>query len=360
MTKSDRHISIIDPSIDKRWDEFAISNSFGYIYHTSLWKEIIETAFPHIKAMFLAIINKESDKIIAGLPLYYVKSWLLGNRFVSVPYATACSPLVNDCQELGCFINHILNLNISEFKRTKGFELRNFRKEDKFDLTGMKASTFHKYHYLLLGKNINETMSRFDRHVRQNIKKAEGSNLKLHEVTSENELKIFYKLYVRHRQEHCLPPHPYRFIHLLWEKLYPKGHLDVMLLDYENKFIGGILQLKFKDRVSLELLVTDKNYLNIRPNNMLVWGAIKKAIAEGYNMFDFGRTHVSNNGLLRFKRNWGTIEEDLYMIISPCKPINNIVNQNNAIVKNLLRYLYKPLPLWASKIIGEFVYSHFA
>jgi Acetyltransferase (GNAT) domain len=49
---------------------------------------------------------------------------------------------------------------------------------------------------------------------------------------------------------------------------------------------------------------SDPAHLEHRPNHVLLWAAIKDAIAAGCN-FDLGRVAPEQAGLLEFKRRWG-------------------------------------------------------
>jgi hypothetical protein len=51
-----------------------------------------------------------------------------------------------------------------------------------------------------------------------------------------------------------------------------------------------------------------------RPNDWLVFSAVKLAIDEGHRAFDFGISARKQEGLRRFKCNWGARETDVQSI----------------------------------------------
>src|SRR5687768_17581734 len=81
-----------------RWDRFVLDHSQGLIYHSTLWKNALENAFPHVKGHFLAETEPETGKIKSGIALYTVSSWLLGPRLISIPFATLGEPLVETAE----------------------------------------------------------------------------------------------------------------------------------------------------------------------------------------------------------------------------------------------------------------------
>src|SRR5207248_7891612 len=81
---------------DDLWDAFVVRHPHGLIYHRACWRRVLEEAFPHIRGRFLALCDGATGEMAAGMPVYTVKSWMLGNRVVSLPYATVCDPLITD------------------------------------------------------------------------------------------------------------------------------------------------------------------------------------------------------------------------------------------------------------------------
>ena len=72
---------------------------YGLVYHLSAWKNVLHTAFPHIRGGFLALRDRESGRIQAGMPVYTVKSWLLGRHVSSLPFSSFCDPLITSADE---------------------------------------------------------------------------------------------------------------------------------------------------------------------------------------------------------------------------------------------------------------------
>src|SRR6476661_1370625 len=100
----------LEPSDEPRWDAFVVRHRNGLIYHRGCWRRVLEEAFPHIRGRFLALVDRGTDEIVAGMPVYTVRSWLLGNRVVSLPFATFCDPLIDDEAQFEILWPHVQDL----------------------------------------------------------------------------------------------------------------------------------------------------------------------------------------------------------------------------------------------------------
>jgi CelD/BcsL family acetyltransferase involved in cellulose biosynthesis len=350
------YVSEIDPSQDLRWDAFVENHPFGWICHTSAWKEILERSFDHMRAAYLVLTNRDTGELMAALPLCHVRSWLTGDRLVSLPFATLCDPLVDSVDQFRMLFNAALGLK--DKYHCKYLELRTFQSGDFVSDSMVSLQRNYKHHYLILDEEPRRLMKRFHRScVRQRINRAEKSDIQVTHANSEKDLKAFYRLYLKTRRRLLLPPQPYRFIRTIWQKLYPLGFLSLLLAIHKDQPIGAIMLLKFKHRVSAEYAAFDENLLNMSPNHLLFWMAIKEAQEEGYHVFDFGRTSPDNRGLMDFKRRWGTEVVDLIHAFSPTGAAQQLSGHTGFSHKLVARFC-KWAPSAPYRALGNFCYRH--
>ena len=278
-----------------------------------------------------------------------------GERLVSLPYATLCDPLVSTRNEFGILLE--LAYNLQKQTQSKYIEIRVFKGRKLVDDPKVPLRSNYKNHYLSLNQDQQELLKGVKRTVRQCIRQAEEAKVKIYEGTKERDLKEFYKLYLKTRKRLSLPPQPYRFIKGLWQSLYYRGYLTLLMARYQDCNIGGIILLKYKDRVSAEYLVSDEDCFHVKANHLLVWRAVELARDEGFRIFDFGRTHAANTGLLRFKRGWGTTEVDLFHAFHPGENSSSGLDQNDIRLK-FVSSLCKTLPNPAFRALGYFCHRH--
>jgi lipid II:glycine glycyltransferase (peptidoglycan interpeptide bridge formation enzyme) len=210
---------------------------------------------------------------------------------------------------------------------------------------------------LALEKDFDQLTKKFKRTVRQSVRKAVESKLEVLKGKNEIDLKKFYGLYNETRKRNCVPAQPYLFFYNLWSKFSPTGHLTLVLVNKENTTVGAGMLLKFKQRVTLEFLASDSRFLALRPNHLIAWNAIKSAQEEGYKIFDFGRTAPEDQGLMRFKRSWGTAIVDL-MMASGAEENKSSAYDRNGLGWKTVSYLSGKLPHSLYGMFSNYCYRH--
>jgi hypothetical protein len=337
---------------NEAWDGFVVKHKHGQCYHTTSWGELVEKSFKHITFLKLALLANDGREIEAGIPVYLVKSWLLGNRLVSVPFGTLCDPLIENEIQLNILIDELHTLKNKY--NCKRLELKLFKDKQIENSSKFSVNTTHKHQYLYLDDTFDKIESKFKRTVRQAIKKAKESNLTVIKSDKVDDLKQFYRLYLITRKRNNVPAQPFRYFKNL---LFDLGeHSKTLYVKKENEIIGSGIVLSFKNRVSLEFLASDTNYLSMRPNHLLAFEAIKQAKEEGYHTFDFGRTLPDDTGLLRFKKYWGTKIIDLKQAVDADSDSNTY--DKDKINFKLVSYICGIAPMPIYKLLNLFFYKH--
>ncbi|MEO0131215.1 MAG: peptidoglycan bridge formation glycyltransferase FemA/FemB family protein [candidate division WOR-3 bacterium] len=347
-------VIFIDPCEDKRWDTFVENHPFGWICHLSGWKKVLEYSFSHIKGNVLAL--EESNKIVAGIPIYEVRSWFTGHRFVSIPFATLSDPLITSKEQRDILLPALIKLKIS--KMMDYIEIRSHL-SDSLEYDGhFFKTTYFKSHYINLQRNVEEIRKSFHRScVRQRIARAEKSGVSI-KRGEEEDLKEFYKLYLMTRKRLCLPPQPYKFFKSIWNTFYHDKKIDLLLAEKNQEAIAGLLLFKFKNRVSAECAGSNENYNNLSPNHLLFWEAIKIAHMEGFEIFDFGRTSPMSKSLMDFKSRWGTKEVDLPIYFFPKEKAIKSDDRENSLGYKIVQKLCRIMPYPYFQYFGQFIYRH--
>ncbi|MCK6620526.1 MAG: GNAT family N-acetyltransferase [Calditrichaceae bacterium] len=345
-------IVFIDPEKDERWDQFVENHEMGLIYHLSGWKKVIEKTFPHIRGIFLAVV--ENNEIKAALPIYEVKSWLTGHRFVSVPFAQFCDPLVSSAIDLKLILQ-----KIQDEHKAESLEIKTMNSSVFFNQLKLELIHHYKYHYILLDKPPDLLKKQFHRTcVRQRISRAQESNIQVTQCASKTELQKFILLHSHTRKRLGLPLQPIDFFYNLWDILHSKNMLEIVFASKDEIVIAALLLLKFKNRVTVDISAYDEKYLNLSPTHLLFWETIKSSFEQGYQIYDFGRTSLNSEALIKFKNHWGTVMMDLPSYIQPdLSNRNKMIKENSIkykIVKNLCRI--SPQPIY--EMIGKMVYRH--
>ena len=355
-------VKTIDPLEDPRWDDFVLTNKYGSIYHLSAWRALIEKTFGH-KPLYL-ILQENGDRIKAALPLFFIKSWLTGNRLVSLPFCSFCDPIVESTADLNRLLNTVFT--IQKESNSKYVEIRTKKNLAVFKGTNFKPHCLFKSHILRLSNESDKLFHSFHKtSIQQRIRRATRNNVIVRKALKLTDMKIFYSLHIQVTKRHGVAPRPYRFFKNLWEISYPNGLVDLFFAQLNNRIIGGLILLKFRDTAYYEYVGTDYRFLKYNTNHIILWKAIEDCCKTGLKYFDFGVSPIRNRGLMDFKRRWGAEENDLFYFYFPdimgYKKFTKYHSEKIAVNsrKNCLNRIKAKINSSMVNIAGRFLYHHF-
>jgi hypothetical protein len=338
------------------WDAFVEQHPHGTVYSCSAWKRVIEESFPHIRGYLIALRDGRSKSIRAGFPVYAVKSWLLGDRLVSIPFATYCDPLVERNEQFPLLLSEAAQLMAT--RKARGLECRPWQTVALISQAGLNPTNLYKHNYLLLDKPLEELKSRCSRTcVRQWLTKAEQRKVALRIGSTSRDLDAFFGLFMATRRRLGLPPIPRRVFEAIISRL-PPATRQILIALAEDRPAAAVLVLKFKDTYSLEFAATAEELQKSGAGPWLYWQALQQACREGFHVFSFGRTSALNTGLLDHKRRWGTREDDLpvYALAGSGRP-RRLVRERTLGYKSI-RWVTANAPQPLYRWLGEFCYRH--
>ena len=344
-------LKIINPEIDKRWDEFVFNHPNGSIYNHSLWEKVICKTYGY-EPFYIAFENNKTDKFDGIIPLMFVNSKLTGKRVVSLPLTSYCTRMIPECKliDIVSFVmDHYNSLDYIEFK---------FIDKIRNDTHNFEEQSLYLTSILNLNIGLDKLFKSFHKnHIQRKIKKAEKNNLKFRVAENEEDLKKFYKLETKVRKKHGLPPQPYSFFKNMWLYLKPENLMCLPLIEYKGKVIAAVVMLKFKDTFYYEYSASDSNYLNLGPNQKIIWEIIQIAHRQGVKYFDFGRSSQDHQSLINFKERWGSKTHKLHYYYYPnVKKMNS--RDNNKLLYKLLNFTNRHIPLTLLQLEGKVLYQH--
>jgi lipid II:glycine glycyltransferase (peptidoglycan interpeptide bridge formation enzyme) len=289
-----------------------------------------------------------------------VKSWLLGNRTVSVPFASFCAPLVSTLEEFNLLLPQIQD--VAKNAGSRKIEIRSRQTVAQLAASAFTASVGYKHHYLPLDKSAEALFASFSKSsVRQMVNKASRAGVGVEERKDEEGMRICHAILVETRRRLSLPPMPLAFFQAMQRRLGP-DHIRVYLAIQEGKSVGCLLVLRFKELWTAEYSGNTASAIH-GVNQLLYWDTIKRAQASGAKWFSFGRTSVNNVGLLAYKRRWATAEEDLVdftNVLGNGAKLGSAVieSRETSMVYRVLAPLLGKAPMPVYRLIGDFCYRH--
>ena len=90
-------------------------------------------------------------------------------------------------------------------------------------------------------------------------------------------------------------------------ELVPENMAKIWVVKYDNKMIGTIVTLIYKDTIYDWYAGSSRKYLKLCPNDVLPWTVIEWGSKNQYNIFDFGGAGkpTESYGVRDFKKQFG-------------------------------------------------------
>jgi FemAB-related protein (PEP-CTERM system-associated) len=145
------------------------------------------------------------------------------------------------------------------------------------------------------------TWESLDRKVRNQIRKAQKSNLTLQRGGIEL-LPEFYRVFARNMRDLGTPVYPPQWFAEILRAFPERATITVVRLAARPVAAG----LTFRTRGTMEIpwASSVRDVGALCPNHLLYWDILQRAGDEGCTMFDFGRS-TPGEGTFKFKEQWG-------------------------------------------------------
>jgi hypothetical protein len=341
------NIQIIDPTKHKGWDGLLLLSPYYSFFHSSAWAKVLQETYRYTPTYFTIIDN---EKIEALVPVMQVSSILTGERGVSLPFTDYSDPIISN----GAFPKSLFNY-IIQYGKNHDWKSVELRGGQNFTTLSPISCTYSR-HILDLCRDADDIFSRFRGSTRRNIKKAIKKGVTVEVLNTLDSLKEFHRLNLITRKRHGLPPQPLFFFEKVYQHVISKNLGIVVLASYENNIVAGAVFFNLGEKAIFKYGASDKDFHHLRPNNLVMWEAIKWYSENGYKRICLGRTEPGNEGLRRFKAGWGAKEKvERYYKYSYEK---NGFMKDSAEIKKIYRHVFRKMPLPFLSLIGSLLYRH--
>jgi hypothetical protein len=295
----------LDPMQDSRWDDLVAAHPRASVFHQRGWLKTLANTYGYRPVVLTS--TPPGERLSDGIVFCEVKSWITGNRLVSLPFADHTEPLLNESGDA---------FNFTDWMRTecrkrswKYIEIRPLFSE--IDLgCSLAASQSFWFHTLDLSPTLDEIFHNFHKDsVQRRIRKAEREQLSYERGCSEELLNDFYRLLMKTRRRHRLLPQPRAWFRNLLACMKPSVEIRVARKD--NTPIAAILTLSHRRTVVYKYGCSDEEFHPLAGMPFLLWKLIQESKMAGTEQIDLGRTDLENDGLIRFKDQFGTMRRPL-------------------------------------------------
>ncbi len=342
----------VDPLGDRRWQSLVERHPQASIFHHVGWLHALHLTYGYEPVVFTA--SPPNADLEIGLLFCRIRSWVTGNRIVSLPFSDHCAPLAEPDGRFESLLCHLHSARAGE--RWKYLELRplsgNFAEMVK--KLGFEPAAKYVLHRVDLEPGVEEIFKRLNKDsVQRRVRHAERVGVVEVCGSSEGLLRDFYRLLVRTRARHNLPPQPYAWFRNLLDGMGSAADLRIAYM--EKLPVAAVLILHFKDRSYYKYGCSDERFHHSGSIPFLLWRAILNAKSMGSKTFDLGRTGVDQHGLLKFKSHWAPESELVtYWKFPPGSYFGSLRGWKLSVVKRVCAYAPDPL----LRIAGTLLYPH--
>jgi hypothetical protein len=339
-------ISILNPIEYPRWDELLLTAERAAFFHSAAWAKVLNESYGYIPRYFSIIDN---GRLTGLMPVMEIRSFLTGRRGVSLPFTDMCDPVAVDQDACWALLK-----KVAEYGRKAKWNYIEMRGGATF-LPNQPPSAKYFIHCLDLSADEAEIRSNFKPNFKRNIRKAEREGVTVTLERSRQSVNVFYKLHCATRRHHGLPPQPWSFFRKIHEHVIGAGKGFVALAKYRNRWAAGAIYALYRDQAIYKYGASDRGLLHLRPNNLVMWEAIRWCCRNGIRSFSFGRTEPENEGLMRFKSGWGAKRDLLnYHKFDMC--FNRFVGDKAGLKTSYAAFKTLPIPML--RLAGHLLYRH--
>ncbi|MGA2569843.1 MAG: GNAT family N-acetyltransferase [Terracidiphilus sp.] len=339
----------LDPSADSRWAELVDTHPAASVFHHPRWLNALSETYGYRP---IVLTNcRAGEPLTSGIPLCEVSSWITGRRAVSLPFSDHAQPLLAEGEDPAQYFASIREQ--MRRNRWKYVELRPRQPMSGSD-SGLAPDKEYWIHVLDLAPSIDELFRNLHKSsLQRRIKKSSREGLTYERGSSPELLDDFFRLQVMTRKRHQLPPQPKIWFANVLLKL--SGSAEIRVARKDGRSVAAIMTLYHKKKAVYKYGCSDHNLHHLAGMPFLFWKLIEECKAAGFTEIDFGRSEMDNEGLVRFKDEFGTRRERLcYLRFPEAEKGKDTVGR----LMPIAGPLFSLLPDSVSSYLGRILYRH--
>ena len=338
----------VDPQRNSAWDEIVSAAPDACVFHSSAWARVLAESYG-FRPCYL-IVHRDGQWL-AALPVMEVTGWWRDRKGVSLPFTDYCPPLfapgVNGEEIVQCLIDW------GKGQTWKSLEVRGAIPGFVPD----SASAEYVEHSLPLSCDCEQWESAFRSSTRRNLKKAyRQTELTIHQSTSFEAMREYFRLHCLTRKHHGIPPQPFAFFRAIHEFVLARGLGQVFLASYQGRWISGAVYFQWGHKAIYKFGASDRRSLDLRANYRIMGEALRWYARSGYQSFSFGRTDLEDQGLCQFKSGWGAQEHPLHYYRYDYT--SGGFAGGHAPGLGFSRKVFRKMPVPVLRTIGTLLYKH--
>lgn len=346
-------VGLLENHEESRWKCFVENQPDATFYHSLCWRDVTVDGLGH-EPFYLRACDQDGQ-ILGVLPMFLVTG-LFGRRLVSVPMRDRGGLLTRHLEVgralLSAADRLARDLDCSYLEVKSLDPLPNvLREEFGFveDLSWINSRVDLSPGETAIWDSLDKDS------VRWAVRKARKEGVRVEIDNSESAAERFHELFVRTRTSVGIPPYSRRFFRALWQHVIRAGHGNLFVASVDGEPINAMINLLESDTVIAAYAAPQPGYRQYNPSDVVIWETIAWSCQQGYQVLDFGADSDSQEGLLWFKRKWGSSQKPnryMYLLYGRDQPPN--MDSSSASFQ-LARSVWQILPHGLASALGGLV-----
>ena len=329
----------VSPQRDSDWDAVIQECPNSNVYQSSVWRDALTHSFKQLNPVYLLI--KRDKSLIGGVPAFVFQPIPGIRLWYSMPWNLFGGPLLINSTDVN---TDELISSIETYLQSVGAEKGwsemcwtlspddSVKYGDVLTAAGYEKHD-HWTHLLKTDRDIDLLWQAYNKRVRGAVRKAQKSGVKVTDTDSDEDIAIFYNMYLGTVKRLGGTPKPLK----LMEYLLQHGIAKLAIATYQGTIIAGLLYLHFNRTVTLWCEASLPEFLQYRPNNAIFHHIITLACDEGYEWVDFGASPPESTGLIAHKEQYRAKRTDFCSWTKTILPIRRSLWTRS---ERLLRKIY--------------------
>jgi hypothetical protein len=337
---------VANPLADTRWDDLVDRHPSSSAFHQRGWLEALSRTYNY--EPIVLTVSPPDQPLADSIVFCRMRSPIVGNRLVSLPFADHCEPLVTGpeiLQEFGKWLR--------EERDQKGLKYVEIRPLNGMQGGCLQPSRSYAFHELDLEPSLEEVFARLHRDsIQRRIQRATKEQITYDVGSSSKNLYDFYRLLLKTRRRHRLLPQPLAWFENLVACM--GDSLEIRVARKNATPVAAILTLRHKTTVVYKYGCSDRRFHNFGAMPFLFWRLIDESKSQGMKTLDFGRSDLDQESLMAFKDRFGTRRTTLTYYRYPKEKQSVAAAWSTKAVGQLCYFL----PERAFALAGKIVYPH--
>lgn len=339
-----------EPRTDPRWDTLAASAQ-GSIFTSPPWiRSVCDTyGFTPQARIVTDSAGRPTDGFV-WVPISDIR----GERLVSLPFSDRAEPVVSDGAIWSFLVDDALCTDAP-------LKIRCLDTAAPTADARLVRTEEAAWHYTPLGRPVSEIYRSLNSGARRNIATADRNGVRVDADTGIDALRIYHRLHVSLRKrKYRMLAQPFAFFERIWQEFSDHDGVVTFLAYADGEPIAGAVYLVWNEVLYYKFGASLATALPLRPNDALVWTALRWASERGLRLVDWGLSDLDQPGLIAYKRKWAS-EEGRIVTLCSTREAPNTDQDLGPLLGELTRLLTDDVvPDHITERAGSLLYRYFA